>query len=301
MYGEDLAAKYREDPSGSLTSTKSDSILQPVPRLPSKDLSLGDHRPKSALPSFGGGGFDLSDHGRMIWNQQQLFYHQYQPIMSPALNEGGSNPISAESLAVDSLFATGSCAFQPPNADSLRVEPFLLPAGSCRIDFDEESFNEDLARILAWFREDLEESQKVSLVLSLIRNLEPRQLALVNQLRRLEEEMEESCCINTPTADRKSPPIGDDHHHSNFSTNCSKANNSGITDSSYLLFCRDLPGWLRSLRLHKYTPLLETYSPDDLLAITSESQLEALGIAAQGARNKLLRYLDSMRSSAGRQ
>jgi hypothetical protein len=56
----------------------------------------------------------------------------------------------------------------------------------------------------------------------------------------------------------------------------------------------DVPGWLRSLRLHKYTPNFEGMSWRDM-AILDEAQLEAKGVAALGARRKMLKTFEVVR------
>ena len=60
------------------------------------------------------------------------------------------------------------------------------------------------------------------------------------------------------------------------------------TDPSLL---QDIPAWLRSLRLHKYTDNLKDLKWDDLVKL-DEKGLEARGVAAVGARNKMLKVRD---------
>lgn len=50
----------------------------------------------------------------------------------------------------------------------------------------------------------------------------------------------------------------------------------------------DIPAWLRSLRLHKYTPIFEKMSYKDMIKLSDED-LEKLGVAALGARRKMLK------------
>jgi hypothetical protein len=56
----------------------------------------------------------------------------------------------------------------------------------------------------------------------------------------------------------------------------------------------DVPAWLRSLRLHKYTPNFEGMSWRDVV-ILDEDQLEAKGVAALGARRKMLKTFEVVR------
>lgn len=56
----------------------------------------------------------------------------------------------------------------------------------------------------------------------------------------------------------------------------------------------DIPAWLRSLRLHKYTPNFEGMSWRDMVTL-DEPQLEAKGVAALGARRKMLKTFEIVR------
>ena len=56
----------------------------------------------------------------------------------------------------------------------------------------------------------------------------------------------------------------------------------------------DIPAWLRSLRLHKYTPNFEGMSWRDMVTL-DEAQLEAKGVAALGARRKMLKTFEVVR------
>jgi len=60
----------------------------------------------------------------------------------------------------------------------------------------------------------------------------------------------------------------------------------------------DVPAWLRLLRLHKYTPNFEGMTWKDMV-ILDESQLEAKGVAALGARRKMLKTFEAVRAKYG--
>ncbi|KAL0960907.1 hypothetical protein HGRIS_005916 [Hohenbuehelia grisea] len=60
----------------------------------------------------------------------------------------------------------------------------------------------------------------------------------------------------------------------------------------------DIPAWLRSLRLHKYTPNFENMNWRDMV-IMDEAQLEAKGVAALGARRKMLKTFELVRKKMG--
>lgn len=60
----------------------------------------------------------------------------------------------------------------------------------------------------------------------------------------------------------------------------------------------DIPAWLRGLRLHKYTPNFETCTWQEMVMM-GESDLEARGVAAVGARRKMLRTFETVRLKKG--
>ncbi|KXN66287.1 hypothetical protein CONCODRAFT_23975, partial [Conidiobolus coronatus NRRL 28638] len=53
----------------------------------------------------------------------------------------------------------------------------------------------------------------------------------------------------------------------------------------------DIPAWLRSLRLHKYTKHFEGMVWQDVIQLTDEG-LADKGVAALGARRKMLKHFD---------
>lgn len=60
----------------------------------------------------------------------------------------------------------------------------------------------------------------------------------------------------------------------------------------------DIPAWLRSLRLHKYTPNFEGVHWRDMV-VMDEAALEAKGVAALGARRKMLKTFEVVRQKMG--
>ncbi|CUA69712.1 Protein VTS1 [Neurospora crassa OR74A] [Rhizoctonia solani] len=60
----------------------------------------------------------------------------------------------------------------------------------------------------------------------------------------------------------------------------------------------DVPAWLRSLRLHKYTPNFEGMHWKDMV-VMDEAALEAKGVAALGARRKMLKTFQLVREKMG--
>lgn len=60
----------------------------------------------------------------------------------------------------------------------------------------------------------------------------------------------------------------------------------------------DIPAWLRSLRLHKYTPNFEGMKWQDMVVL-DEAALEKKGVAALGARRKMLKTFDIVRKKMG--
>jgi hypothetical protein len=60
----------------------------------------------------------------------------------------------------------------------------------------------------------------------------------------------------------------------------------------------DIPGWLRTLRLHKYTACFDGL-PWQELVVLDDSALESRGIVALGARRRLLRTFEHVRKVMG--
>ncbi|KAJ7718005.1 hypothetical protein DFH07DRAFT_1068112 [Mycena maculata] len=61
---------------------------------------------------------------------------------------------------------------------------------------------------------------------------------------------------------------------------------------------KDVPAWLRSLRLHKYTACFEGMTWEEMVVL-DEPTLEAKGIAALGARRRLLKTFDNVKKKMG--
>ncbi|ODQ76761.1 hypothetical protein LIPSTDRAFT_44895, partial [Lipomyces starkeyi NRRL Y-11557] len=68
---------------------------------------------------------------------------------------------------------------------------------------------------------------------------------------------------------------------------------SQLPDDSLL---HDIPAWLRSLRLHKYTDNLKDLIWEDLVQL-SEEQLVDRGVSALGARRKMLKVFEVVREA----
>jgi hypothetical protein len=66
------------------------------------------------------------------------------------------------------------------------------------------------------------------------------------------------------------------------------------TDPSLL---QDIPSWLRSLRLHKYTDNLKDMNWTELVEL-DEAALEARGVNALGARRKMLKVFEQVKGSS---
>ncbi|PPQ93652.1 hypothetical protein CVT25_012711 [Psilocybe cyanescens] len=60
----------------------------------------------------------------------------------------------------------------------------------------------------------------------------------------------------------------------------------------------DIPAWLRGLRLHKYTSAFEGLTWQELVVL-DDATLEARGVAALGARRRLLRTFEHVRKRMG--
>ncbi|CCC71690.1 hypothetical protein NCAS_0I00220 [Naumovozyma castellii] len=88
--------------------------------------------------------------------------------------------------------------------------------------------------------------------------------------------------LNSSTQDFNSPPS---HGNTSSSNNNNSMNTKNLTDPKLLL---NISSWLKSLRLHKYSPILENYSWQDLIELDDQT-LEEKGVSALGARRKLLK------------
>ncbi|GIZ47637.1 hypothetical protein CKM354_001072300 [Cercospora kikuchii] len=67
-------------------------------------------------------------------------------------------------------------------------------------------------------------------------------------------------------------------------------------DPTDLALLRDIPNWLRTLRLHKYTDNLKDMNWQDLVKLDEEG-LEKKGVAAKGARTKLLKVFEQVQQA----
>jgi hypothetical protein len=74
------------------------------------------------------------------------------------------------------------------------------------------------------------------------------------------------------------------------------ASNTPSRKDNYLdpALTKDISAWLRSLRLHKYTDNLKDLTWDQLIDL-SDSDLEARGVNALGARRKMLKIFEQAR------
>jgi hypothetical protein len=83
-------------------------------------------------------------------------------------------------------------------------------------------------------------------------------------------------------------------------SNNGRSDNSGAKaeDDVDPAMLEDIPAWLRSLRLHKYTPNFEGMKWRDMVMM-DEAALEAKGVAALGARRKMLKTFENVRKKMG--
>ncbi|CDS04827.1 hypothetical protein LRAMOSA07357 [Lichtheimia ramosa] len=83
---------------------------------------------------------------------------------------------------------------------------------------------------------------------------------------------------------------------SSTSNSVSNNNNKKPAESSIdLKELEDIPGWFRRLRLHKYTSLFEKLDWKEIIKM-DDAQLEARGVAALGARRKMLKTFERVRA-----
>ncbi|SJX63593.1 uncharacterized protein SRS1_14346 [Sporisorium reilianum f. sp. reilianum] len=72
----------------------------------------------------------------------------------------------------------------------------------------------------------------------------------------------------------------------------------GEEEIADLATLNDVPAWLRQLRLHKYTPNFETSHWKEMV-VMDDKQLEDKGVAALGARRKMLKTFELVRKKYG--
>jgi len=72
-----------------------------------------------------------------------------------------------------------------------------------------------------------------------------------------------------------------------------KKQNDDTVDFNLL---QDIPQWLRSLRLHKYTPVFEGMNYREIIEL-DDSELEQKGVAALGARRKMLKEFEKVKKA----
>ncbi|CDH48821.1 rna-binding protein involved in translationalpartial [Lichtheimia corymbifera JMRC:FSU:9682] len=100
------------------------------------------------------------------------------------------------------------------------------------------------------------------------------------------------------------------HHHSRYNNNNNQhrkkshgqrggGGGSGgkekkYTDAVDMELLQDIPAWLRSLRLHKYNSIFEYMKWQDMIRLDDE-QLSAKGVAALGARRKMLKVFEQVK------
>ncbi|GAA5883530.1 hypothetical protein JCM16303_005468 [Sporobolomyces ruberrimus] len=90
------------------------------------------------------------------------------------------------------------------------------------------------------------------------------------------------------------------HRSGNSSTASQLPSGSGSNPDEPLDFSLlgDTPSWLRSLRLHKYTPNFEGIGWKEMVKM-SDGDLEKRGVSALGARRKLTKVFETVRAKTG--
>ncbi|KAI9302335.1 hypothetical protein BJ944DRAFT_206225 [Cunninghamella echinulata] len=86
------------------------------------------------------------------------------------------------------------------------------------------------------------------------------------------------------------------HQSRNQNNNKSKNNNNNNNNNENVVdmeLLKDVPSWFRSLRLHKYNPIFESMKWQDIIKL-SDDALQAKGVAALGARRKMLKVFETI-------
>ncbi|PVU87811.1 hypothetical protein BB561_006161 [Smittium simulii] len=89
-------------------------------------------------------------------------------------------------------------------------------------------------------------------------------------------------------------PLAETQHNSNYtlSDNKSVDKNTFTVD---LELIKDVPVWMKTLRLHKYTPCFEGMHYPEIVNLNDKA-LEALGVHALGARRKMLKVFEQVKA-----
>lgn len=94
------------------------------------------------------------------------------------------------------------------------------------------------------------------------------------------------------------PPGSASATKASAATNAAAGSGGGEEDVPDISVLSDVPTWLRHLRLHKYTPNFESSTWKEMVVMT-DGELEAHGVAALGARRKLLKTFRTVREKYG--
>jgi hypothetical protein len=115
-----------------------------------------------------------------------------------------------------------------------------------------------------------------------------------------------SSLSSSPAQPQPAPRIHHHHHHHYANANggggaaaaALKSEKGKIPEKVDFKLLENVPAWLRSLRLHKYTPLFEGKSWNQMVYL-SDSDLEKMGVNALGARRKLIKVFHLVRRELG--
>ncbi|KAI7886911.1 hypothetical protein K492DRAFT_233115 [Lichtheimia hyalospora FSU 10163] len=101
---------------------------------------------------------------------------------------------------------------------------------------------------------------------------------------------------NHDTSSTSSSSSSSQRGSSSTSASNNNNNNKKPTEATIdLKELEDIPSWFRRLRLHKYTSLFETLNWKEIIKM-DDAQLEARGVAALGARRKMLKTFERVRA-----
>ncbi|KAI8343505.1 hypothetical protein BC941DRAFT_411575 [Chlamydoabsidia padenii] len=103
----------------------------------------------------------------------------------------------------------------------------------------------------------------------------------INNMNGDERFIHRDDCVMTTQGPRQT-----NHHHF--------TGNRYHSDVVNIKLMQDVPAWLKSLRLHKYTHLFETMTWQAIISLTNDELVEK-GVATLGARRKLLKVFDQVK------
>ncbi|PJF19137.1 hypothetical protein PSACC_01051 [Paramicrosporidium saccamoebae] len=188
--------------------------------------------------------------------------------------------------------------------------PLALPTD------DDPVFRNDLAHVLVWFSDDLASQQRLVAAYTLAKTLPRWQIEFLLKLLAQDVDADgHASHLASPIASDSEPnllsssgswrrvadpeptrSVARTWNPERDSERISPTSSSDTIPVSSHLFHTDLSAWLRLHRLHKYQAVFQRIMDRKKLLAMDEDGLEAIGVAALGARRKFIRLFELIRT-----